>query len=201
MPDTAAMLRRVRLASLIGTTIEWYDFFIYGTAAALIFNKVFFPQIDSLAGTLAALATFAVGFVARPVGGLIFGHLGDRIGRRPVLVATLTIMGLATFLVGCLPTYAAIGVWAPILLVALRILQGIGLGGEWGGAVLMTVEHAPNDRRGWYGCWPQLGVPAGLLLSTGVFALVSLLPAAAFEAFSGQHRARRRRIADSTEHR
>jgi MHS family shikimate/dehydroshikimate transporter-like MFS transporter len=184
MPDTAAMLRRVRLASLIGTTIEWYDFFIYGTAAALIFNKVFFPQIDSLAGTLAALATFAVGFVARPVGGLIFGHLGDRIGRRPVLVATLTIMGLATFLVGCLPTYAAIGVWAPILLVALRILQGIGLGGEWGGAVLMTVEHAPNDRRGWYGCWPQLGVPAGLLLSTGVFALVSLLPAAAFEAWA-----------------
>jgi MHS family shikimate/dehydroshikimate transporter-like MFS transporter len=180
MRQSDAMLRRVRLASLIGTTIEWYDFFIYGTAAALVFNKLFFPGIDPLAGTLAALATFAVGFVARPIGGMIFGHFGDRIGRRPVLIATLTTMGVATFLVGVIPTYAAVGVWAPIVLVALRVFQGIGLGGEWGGAVLMTVEHAPADKRGRYGAWPQLGVPVGLLLSTGVFAVVSAVTGPAF---------------------
>jgi MHS family shikimate/dehydroshikimate transporter-like MFS transporter len=166
-------IRPVILASFIGTTIEWYDFFLYGTAAALVFNKLFFPTLDPLAGTLSAYGTFAVGFVARPVGGAIFGHYGDRLGRKAMLVWSLMIMGVATALIGFLPTYATIGVWAPVLLVAVRFVQGIGIGGEWGGAVLMAVEHSREGKRGLHGSWPQMGVPAGLLLSTGVFAFFS----------------------------
>jgi metabolite-proton symporter len=176
-------IRKVALASFIGTTIEWYDYFLFGTAAALVFNQLFFPNVDPLIGTLAAFATFAVGFVARPLGGAIFGHYGDRIGRKAMLVLTLLIMGIATFLIGLLPTYETIGIWAPILLVVLRLLQGFGVGGEWGGAVLMAVEHSPGGRRGFYGSWPQMGVPAGLLLSTGVFAIFSSLPNEQFLAW------------------
>jgi metabolite-proton symporter len=172
----SASITHVAVASFVGTAIEWYDFFLYGTAAALVFNKLFFPRFDPLVGTVLAFATFAVGFVARPVGGVVFGHYGDRIGRKAVLSLTLLIMGVATFAIGLLPTYGQIGVGAPILLVALRLVQGFGLGGEWGGAVLMATEHAPAGRRGFYGSWPQTGAPAGLLLSTGVFALASRLP-------------------------
>jgi MHS family shikimate/dehydroshikimate transporter-like MFS transporter len=168
-----ASIRPVILASFIGTTIEWYDFFLYGTAAALVFNKLFFPTLDSLAGTLSAYGTFAVGFIARPVGGAIFGHYGDQLGRKTMLVWSLIIMGVATALIGVLPTYATIGVWAPVLLVIARFVQGFGVGGEWGGAVLMAVEHSSEGKRGLHGSWPQMGVPAGLLLSTGVFALIS----------------------------
>jgi MHS family shikimate/dehydroshikimate transporter-like MFS transporter len=165
-------LRKVVTASFIGTTIEWYDFFLYGTAAALVFNELFFPNAEPIIGTLAALGTYAVGFAARPLGGIVFGHFGDRIGRKSMLVLSLLIMGLATFLIGCLPTHATIGVAAPILLVVLRFAQGIGVGGEWGGAVLMSVEHAPKGKRGFYGSFPQMGVPAGLLLSTVVFTVM-----------------------------
>ncbi len=171
-------IRQVALASFIGTAIEWYDFFLYGTAAALIFGQLFFPEFSELAGTLAAFATYAVGFVARPLGGIVFGHYGDRIGRKAMLVLSLLIMGVATFLIGLLPTYAQVGVLAPILLVILRFLQGIGIGGEWGGAVLMAVEHSPQGRRGFYGSWPQMGVPAGLLGGNLVFlGATSLIPA------------------------
>jgi MHS family shikimate/dehydroshikimate transporter-like MFS transporter len=167
---------KIAFASTIGATIEWYDFFLYGVVTALVFNKLFFPQFDPLVGTLLAYTTFAIGFVARPIGGIIFGHYGDRIGRKTVLVLTLLIMGIATFLIGLLPSYNAIGIWSPILLLILRIAQGIGLGGEWGGAVLMAVEHSPDGKRGFYGSWPQLGVPLGLSLSAAVVALLSLLP-------------------------
>lgn len=174
-------IRKVALASTIGATIEWYDFFLYGTAAGLVFNQLFFPAGNPTAGTLAAYATFAAGFVARPLGGVIFGHFGDKIGRKTMLVLTLLIMGIATFAIGLLPTYAQVGIWAPILLLVLRVLQGIGLGGEWGGAVLMAVEHAPEGRRGFYGSWPQIGVGAGLLLGTSAFFLLStVLPDEAF---------------------
>ena len=163
----------VILASFIGTTIEWYNFFIYGTAAALVFNKLFFPSFDPFVGTLSAFATFAVGFVARPLGGIVFGHYGDRLGRKTMLVYSLMIMGVATFATGMLPTYSTAGVWAPVLLVLMRTAQGIGLGGEWGGAVLMAVEHSPRAKRGIAGSWPQMGGLAGLLLSTLVFTIVS----------------------------
>jgi metabolite-proton symporter len=172
----AGSIRIVALASLIGTTIEWYDFFLYGTAAALVFNRLYFPTFDPLAGTLAAFGTYTVGFVARPIGGIIIGHYGDRIGRKSMLILTLVIMGVATFGIGLLPTYAQIGPWAAVALVVLRLAQGFGVGGEWGGAVLMAVEHAPAGRRGFYGSWPQIGVPAGLLLSTAVFAQFARLP-------------------------
>ena len=165
-------IKSVVAASFIGTTIEWYDFFLYGTAAALVFDKLFFPEAAPLVGTLLAFSTYAVGFAARPLGGIVFGHFGDRIGRKSMLVLSLLIMGTATILIGCLPTFGAIGVAAPILLVVLRFLQGIGVGGEWGGAVLMSTEHAPKGRRGFFGAWPQMGVPAGLLLSTVVFKIV-----------------------------
>ena len=168
-------VRKVIVASLIGTSLEWYDFFIYGTAAALVFNQLFFPTFEPLVGTLLAFTTYAVGFVARPLGGLIFGHYGDRIGRKNVLVVTLLLMGIATFAIGLLPTYATIGVWAPILLVALRFLQGLGLGGEWGGAVLMTLESGGANRRGLNASWPQVGVPVGLLLANGILALMGAL--------------------------
>lgn len=174
-PSINASIRRVAIASFIGTTIEWYDFFLYGTASALIFNKLFFPNYDPLTGTLASFGTYAVGFAARPIGGIVCGHFGDKIGRKSMLILTLLIMGVATFLIGCLPTYNQIGIWAPILLVVLRVAQGFGVGGEWGGAVLMAVEHAPSGRRGFYGSWPQIGVPAGLLLSTTMFGQISRL--------------------------
>lgn len=175
---STASIRKVALASLVGTTIEWYDFFLYGTASALVFGKLFFPNYDPLIGTLASFGTYAVGFVARPIGGIICGHYGDRIGRKSMLIFTLLLMGVATALIGCLPTYGSIGIWAPVLLIVLRLAQGFAVGGEWGGAVLMAVEHAPSSRRGFYGSWPQIGVPAGLLLSTLVFGQISKLPEA-----------------------
>ena len=171
----SSSVRRVIVASLIGTSLEWYDFFIYGTAAALVFNKLFFPSFEPLVGTLLAFTTYAVGFISRPLGGIVFGHYGDKIGRKNVLVITLLLMGIATFLIGLLPTYATIGVWAPIVLVALRFLQGLGLGGEWGGAVLMTLESGSSGRRGLNASWPQVGVPIGLLLSNGVLSLMGAL--------------------------
>ncbi|MGA7389429.1 MAG: MFS transporter [Pseudolabrys sp.] len=170
----------IAFASAIGTTIEWYDFFLFGVVTPLVFNKLFFPNFDPLVGTLLAYTTFFVGFISRPVGGIIFGHYGDRIGRKTVLVLTILIMGIATFLIGLLPTYASVGIWAPIMLLFLRVFQGIGIGGEWGGAVLMAVEHSPTGRRGFYGSWPQIGVPAGLLLSSGMVYLLSYLPEADF---------------------
>jgi MFS transporter, MHS family, shikimate and dehydroshikimate transport protein len=176
-------IRQVLGASFIGTTIEWYDFFIYGTAATLVFGQLFFPTGDPLISTLSALGTFAVGFIARPLGGIIFGHFGDRLGRKSMLVLTLTIMGVATVLIGLLPTFESIGVLAPILLVTLRIIQGLGLGGEWGGAALMSVEYAPEDKRGYFGSWPQMGVPAGLVLANGVFLTVATLPNEQFLAW------------------
>src|ERR687885_28127 len=169
-------INRVALSGLIGATVEWYDFFLYGTAAALVLGELFFPSSDPLVGTIAAYGSFAFGYLSRPLGAIIFGHYGDRIGRKAMLILTLLIMGIATFLIGLLPTYAAIGVWAPILLFVLRFFQGIGLGGEWGGAVLITVEHSPGDKRGFYGSLIQIGAPAGLLLGTGVFVIFSYLP-------------------------
>jgi metabolite-proton symporter len=166
-------LRRVVMASLIGTTIEWYDFFLYGSAAALVFNKLFFPSYDPLTGTLLAFATYAVGFFARPLGGVVFGHYGDRIGRKRLLMLSLVLMGVATVLIGCLPTYAQIGVWAPAALILLRLVQGFAVGGEWGGAVLMAAEHGDPARRGFWASWPQAGVAAGSLLSAGVLALLA----------------------------
>ncbi|MDB5635913.1 MAG: shiA1 [Bradyrhizobium sp.] len=176
-------INSIVFASCLGTIIEWYDFLIYATAAALVFNKAFFPTFDPLAGTLAALASYAVGFVARPLGGALFGHFGDRLGRKSMLVLTLFIMGLSTFCIGLLPTYASIGVFAPILLILLRIIQGIGLGGEWGGASLMVLEHAPADKRGFYTSFVQIGFPIGLVLASLVFALVAKLPDADFAAY------------------
>ncbi len=174
--DGATMsIGTIALASAIGTTIEWYDFFLYNTMTAIVLNKLFFPNADILISTLLAYVTSFVGFLSRPIGGVIFGHYGDRIGRKTVLILTVLIMGIATFLIGLLPTYATAGVWAPLMLLALRIFQGIGIGGEWGGAVLMAVEHSPDGRRGFYGSWPQIGVPAGLLISAGVVSLLSLL--------------------------
>jgi len=173
-------IRRVALASSLGAVIEWYDFFIYGTAAALVFNKLFFANLTPAAGTLVAFGTFAVGYLARPFGAVIFGHMGDRVGRKKMLILTLVIMGTATFVIGLLPTYGQVGIVAPILLVVMRVFQGIGVGGEYGGAVLMAVEYAPTGRRGFFGSWPQVGVPGGLLLASGMFSLLSLLPDDAF---------------------
>ncbi|WP_114951362.1 MFS transporter [Sphingosinicella terrae] len=166
-------LRRVVMASLIGTTIEWYDFFLYNAAAALVFNRLFFPTYDPWIGTLLSFATFALGFVARPIGGIVFGHYGDRIGRKRLLMLSLVLMGLATVLIGLLPTYAQIGIWAPVLLVLLRLVQGFAVGGEWGGAVLMAAEHGDAARRGFWASWPQAGIPAGSLLAAGVLALMA----------------------------
>jgi MFS family permease len=165
--------RRVAIASAIGTTIEWYDFFIYGTAAAVVFGPQFFPQVSELAGTLAAFATFAIGFIARPLGGVVMGHFGDRLGRKFMLVWSLMLMGLATLGIGLLPTYAQIGAWAPALLITFRFVQGFALGGEWGGAVLMSVEHAPSGRRGLFGSVVAMGLPAGIVLSNLVFLIAS----------------------------
>jgi metabolite-proton symporter len=165
--------RRAVLASTVGTTIEWYDFFLYGTAAALVFPKLFFPGSSPFAGVLLSFSTLFVGFAARPVGAAIFGHYGDRVGRKTTLVTTLMLMGIATFLIGCLPGYGTIGVAAPILLTLLRIAQGIGVGGEWGGSVLMSMEWGERDRKGLMASWPQLGVPVGLLLSTAMIKLMT----------------------------
>jgi metabolite-proton symporter len=171
--DRKIEARRVALASAIGTTIEWYDFFVYGTAAAVVFAPQFFPQFSAFAGTLASFATFAIGFGARPLGGIVMGHYGDRVGRKATLVWCLLLMGISTFGIGLLPTYASIGVWAPALLVFLRFLQGFALGGEWGGAVLMSVEHAPKGKRGLFGSFVALGLPAGIILSNLVFLMAS----------------------------
>jgi metabolite-proton symporter len=165
--------RRVLFASLIGTTIEFFDFYIYATAAVLVFPKLFFPASDAASATLQSLATFALAFFARPVGSALFGHFGDRIGRKATLVASLMTMGVSTVAIGLLPTYASIGLWAPALLALCRLGQGLGLGGEWGGAVLLATEHAPQGKRAWYGMFPQLGAPIGFFLATGVFLLMT----------------------------
>ncbi|GGP63106.1 MFS transporter [Streptomyces melanogenes] len=180
-PPPPTSLPRIVAASLIGTTIEWYDFFLYGAAAALVFNKLFFPGSDPLVGTLLSFLTYAVGFAARPLGALVFGHFGDRVGRKKLLVLSLLMMGGATFSIGLLPTHATVGSAAPVLLTALRLVQGFALGGEWGGAVLLVSEHGDARRRGFWASWPQTGAPAGQLLATGVLsALTALLSDDAF---------------------
>ncbi|WP_425307372.1 MFS transporter [Ammonicoccus fulvus] len=170
----------VAVASFVGTTVEYYDFFIFGTAAALVFPRLFFPDANPLTGTLLSFATLGVGFLARPLGGVVFGHFGDRVGRKKMLVITLLGMGLATILMGLLPGYATIGIAAPILLTLLRLVQGFMVGGEWGGATLMAVEHAPAGRRGFFGAFPQMGAPAGVALATGAFLIAATLPDEAF---------------------
>lgn len=174
---------RVAAAGFVGTLVEWYDYYIYGTAAALVFSKLIFPTVDPTTGLLASFATFGVGFLARPLGGLFAGHFGDKIGRKSMLVFTLILMGLSTVLIGLLPGYDQIGIWSPILLVILRLAQGFGVGGEWGGAAVMVVEYAPVKRRGFFGGLPQAGNVGGLVLATGIFALVSLLPKDQFLAW------------------
>ncbi|MCF6470826.1 MHS family MFS transporter [Nonomuraea sp. MG754425] len=180
----ATSIKKIVAASLIGTTIEWYDFFLYGSAAALVFNTLFFPESDPLTGTLLSFLTYAVGFVARPLGGLVFGHFGDRVGRKTLLVVSLLMMGAATFLIGCLPTYETLGPAAALVLTALRLVQGFALGGEWGGAVLIVSEHGDTARRGFWASWPQAGAPGGNLLATGVLAaLAAWQPEEAFLAW------------------
>jgi MFS family permease len=174
---------KVAFSSLIGTTIEWYDYYIFGTAAVLIFSSQVFPNLDAVAAALASMTTLAVAFIARPIGGLVFGHFGDRIGRKSMLVYSIGLMGAATFVMGLLPTYDAIGIWAAVLLVILRFAQGFAVGGEWGGAVLMALEHAPPGRRAFYASFPQCGVPLGLVLSSGAFYLVQKLPESEFESW------------------
>ncbi|MEV0172237.1 MFS transporter [Streptomyces sp. NPDC050803] len=183
-PPTPGNLKRIVAASLIGTTIEWYDFFLYGSAAALVFNKLFFPNSDPLVGTLLSFLTYAVGFAARPLGALVFGHYGDRLGRKKLLVLSLLLMGGATFAIGLLPTHATIGTAAPVLLTVLRLVQGFALGGEWGGAVLLVSEHGDARRRGFWASWPQTGAPAGQLLATGVLSLLTaVLSESAFNSW------------------
>lgn len=176
-------LRRVSAASLIGTAIEWYDYFVYGLLAALVLGKLFFPSSDPAVSTISAFLSFAIGFAARPIGSIIFGHLGDKIGRRNTLITTVLVMGISSGAIGLLPTYQTIGVWAPILLVTMRVVEGLSVGGEWGGAVLMAVEHAPARKRAFYGAMPQYGSPVGNLASSGIVALVTLLPHDQFEAW------------------
>lgn len=172
--------RRVLIASVVGSSIEWFDYFLYGTVAALVFNQLFFVTEDPAFGTLYAFATFALAFFIRPLGGIIFSHIGDRIGRKMTLVLTLTLMGVATFLMGVLPTYETVGIWAPVMLIILRLIQGLGLGGEWGGALLLAVEYAPKNKRGLFGSVPQMGVTIGMLLGTIALSIMSLLPDEAF---------------------
>lgn len=189
MDDQAAVepsyLRKIVGASMVGTIVEWYEFFLYGTAATLVFGTLFFPATGNrLDGIIAAFATYAVGFIARPLGGIVFGHIGDKVGRKSLLQVSLVLIGASTFLMGCLPSYAAIGYWAPALLVTLRFIQGFALGGEWGGAVLLVTEHSPNARRAFWGSFPQAGVPLGNLLATVVLLLLSTtLSDAAFLAW------------------
>lgn len=168
--------RKVMMASAVGSALEWYDFFLYGMASALVFSELFFPKLDPNMALLASFATFGVGFFARPFGGLVFGHLGDKIGRKPILVFTLLLVGGGTFLIGLLPTYDSVGIWAPIMLVALRLIQGFGAGAEYGGAVILAVEYAPPGKRGLYGSFAPIGVTLGILLAQGVFWLFSQLP-------------------------
>jgi MFS family permease len=170
---TEREVKLVSVASLIGTTIEWYDFFLYGTITGLVFNKLYFPSDNAFVSTMLAYTVYAVGFATRPIGGIVFGHFGDTIGRKPLLVLTLMIMGISTFLIGLVPTYAQIGVAAPLLLLLLRLLQGIGLGGEWGGAVIMAFEYAPREKRGFYASFPQIGLAIGLSLATAVVAVLT----------------------------
>jgi metabolite-proton symporter len=174
-PHPPQAVGKVVLASFVGTAVEWYDFFLYGTAAALVFSRLFFPDLDPAAGLLASLGTYAIGFFARPLGGIVFGHFGDRLGRKSTLVVSLLMMGIATSLIGLLPTYTSAGFWAPLLLTLLRFVQGFGVGGEWGGAVLLAVEHGGAGRRGFRSSWVQVGVPAGLLLANAAFTLASSL--------------------------
>lgn len=174
--ERTSSLPRVAFASGIGSALEWYDFFLYGNAAAVVFNKLYFPNVDPATGTLLAFASFGIGFVVRPLGGLFFGHFGDRIGRRNVLIATLLLVGGATFLIGCIPSYASVGIAAPLLLVAMRLVQGFGAGAEYGGAAIYAVEHAPPGKRGWFGSWSPMGVSLGTLLAAAAFAAVSALP-------------------------
>jgi MFS family permease len=169
----ATKMRRISLASMVGTTVEWYDLFLFGTASALVFGKVFFPEFDGAVGTILSFLTFASAYLARMVGAVFFGHFGDRLGRKSMLLISLTAMGVATFAIGLVPGYATLGVAAPLLLLGLRVVQGLALGGEWGGAVLMTVEHAPENRRGFFGSMVQIGVPIGTLLANGAFLLVA----------------------------
>ncbi|KAF1045076.1 MAG: Inner membrane metabolite transport protein YhjE [Herbaspirillum frisingense] len=181
LSDAEIRARRMALrSSVIGTALEWYDFFLYGTAAAIVFNVLFFTRLDPMMGTLAAFGSYALGFVVRPLGGFVFGHLGDKIGRKNVLVVTLVMMGLSTTLIGVLPTYASIGIAAPILLTLLRLVQGFAAGAEFGGAVTMSAEYAPVDKRGYYASWPGVGVALGVVLSAGAFALVRMMPEADF---------------------
>ena len=180
IPTRRALVEAV-IASTVGTTIEWYDFFLYGTAAALVFPKLFFPAFDPFVGQILAFSTFTVGFLARPLGGVVFGYLGDRVGRKATLVATLLLMGISTLLIGFLPPYDQIGIAAPVLLTLLRFAQGVGVGGEWGGAVLLALESGHRGRRGFYASWPQAGVPLGLLASSGAVALFQgILPGPSF---------------------
>lgn len=180
-PETRRAVRNTILSAIVGTAVEWYDFYLYATAAATLFNKLFFPSFDHLVGTLLAFASFAIGFFVRPLGSVFFGRMGDRIGRKKVLIITLLLMGGSTTLMGLLPTYAMVGIWAPILLTVLRALQGLGSGAEYAGAVLMVVEHAPPGRRGLYGAMPYMGVALGLLMSLATFNLSSHLSQDAFE--------------------
>lgn len=173
-------MNRVLLASLVGSSIEWFDYFLYGTVAALVFNQVFFVTEDPSVGLILAYASFALAFFIRPFGGIIFSHIGDRIGRKKTLVLTLSLMGVATFGMGLLPTYQAIGIWAPILLITLRLIQGLGIGGEWGGALLLAVEYAPKEKRGLYGSVPQMGITIGMLLGTIALSIMTLLPEDSF---------------------
>ncbi|GAA3862942.1 MFS transporter [Streptomyces sedi] len=174
---------RASASSFLGTTLEWYDFFIYGTTAALVFGDLFFPNASDVAGTLASFATLAVGFAARPLGGILFGHYGDRIGRKKMLVLSLLTIGVSTVLIGCLPTYDQIGVGAPVLLVILRLFQGVALGGEWGGAALMSIEHAPKHKRGLFGSATQMGAPGGMLLAAGAVSLASWVSGDSYESW------------------
>ncbi|HBK47316.1 MAG TPA: MFS transporter [Xanthomonadaceae bacterium] len=176
-------IRKVAISSWIGTTIEFYDFLLYGTAAALVFGKLFFPQTSAIAGTLAAFATLAVGYVARPLGAAIFGHFGDKVGRKKMLMLTLVLMGTSSTAIGLLPTYQSVGILAPVLLVTCRLVQGIAIGGEWGGAALMVVEHAEVRNRAFWGSFAQIGAPTGVLLSAGILAIMSKLPPDQFEAW------------------
>src|SRR5690625_463377 len=176
-------LRKVLIASVVGSTVEWCDYFLSGTVASLVFNHLFFVTDDPAFGTLYAFATFALAFFIRPLGGFIFSHIGDRIGRKKTLVLTLSLMGLATFLMGVLPTYGQIGLWAPVLLIILRLIQGLGLGGEWGGALLLAVEYAAKEKRGLFGSVPQMGVTIGMLMGTIALSIMTLLPHEAFMAW------------------
>ncbi|MEB2493894.1 MFS transporter [Peribacillus frigoritolerans] len=173
-------MRRILIASLVGSSIEWFDYFLYGTVSALVFNQLFFVNEDPTIGLLLSYASFALAFFIRPFGGVIFSHIGDRIGRKKTLVLTLSLMGVATFGMGLLPTYQAVGIWAPILLITLRLVQGLGIGGEWGGALLLAVEYAPAEKRGLFGAIPQMGVTIGMLLGTVALSIMTMLPENAF---------------------